>query len=323
MITEPVKTFSRKFMGYDTTAVDAHIEMLTAKQQLLIDDVESLRARLQESNEQTAALRKEVAALTDTSPAPHAVQQRMAKMLARAVDEVAEMQAEARAEADALIAAAEAEAQAAERRRDEVLADMAAQQEALEAEYRETKEKLDAELADMRAEAQAAIDEARRTAERECEQLLGDAKQGADHYRDTARRAVEEASAQRIKILEQLMSVLPRARGRPGRAAGRLRRAAGLGRRRRAGGGGRQGPRGLSVAGRRYRRRRVDPQAVRRPGPPDCRCGARLYRAPARGCRHPRAPEPADIQNPSAAIGFGVGDGACPLRSGVQPARPV
>ncbi|MGV7654311.1 cell division protein DivIVA, partial [Mycobacterium kansasii] len=62
-------------------------------------------------------------------------------------------------------------------------------------------------LADMRAEAQAAIDEARRTAERECEQLLGDAKQGADHYRDTARRAVEEASAQRIKILEQLMSV--------------------------------------------------------------------------------------------------------------------
>lgn len=79
MITEPVKTFSRKFMGYDTTAVDAHIEMLTAKQQLLIDDVESLRARLQESNEQTAALRKEVAALTDTSPAPHAVQQRMAR----------------------------------------------------------------------------------------------------------------------------------------------------------------------------------------------------------------------------------------------------
>ncbi|ETB13599.1 cell division protein DivIVA [Mycobacterium avium subsp. paratuberculosis 08-8281] len=207
VITEPVKTFSRKFMGYDTTAVDAHIEMLTAKQQLLIDDVESLRARLQESNEQTAALRKEVAALTDTSPAPHAVQQRMAKMLARAVDEVAEMQAEARAEADALIAAAEAEAQAAERKRDEVLADMAAQQEALEAEYRETKEKLDAELADMRAEAQAAIDEARRAAERECEQLLGDAKQGADHYRDTARRAVEEASVQRIKILEQLMSV--------------------------------------------------------------------------------------------------------------------
>lgn len=128
MITEPVKTFSRKFMGYDASAVDAHIEMLTTKQQLLLDDVESLRARLQESGEQTAALRKEVAALTDTSPSPHAMQKRMAKMLQRAVDEVAEMQAEARAEADALIAAAEAEAEAAERKRDEVLADMAAQQ---------------------------------------------------------------------------------------------------------------------------------------------------------------------------------------------------
>lgn len=207
MITEPVKTFSRKFMGYDASAVDAHIEMLTTKQQLLLDDVESLRARLQESGEQTAALRKEVAALTDTSPSPHAMQKRMAKMLQRAVDEVAEMQAEARAEADALIAAAEAETEAAERKRDEVLADMAAQQKALEAEYEQTKEKLDAELAEMRAETQAAIDEARRNAERECERLLGDAKQGADHYRDKARRAVDEATAQRIEILEQLMGV--------------------------------------------------------------------------------------------------------------------
>lgn len=207
MITEPVKTFSRKFMGYDTAAVDAHIEMLTTKQQLLLDDVESLRARLQESADQTAALRKEVAVLTDTSPSPHAVQQRMAKMLSRAVDEVAEMQAEARAEADAVIAAAEAEAEAAERKRDEVLADMAAQQKALEAEYAETKKRLDAELAEMRAETESAIKKARQEAERECEQLLGDAKNGADHYREKAQRAVDEATARRIKILEQLMGV--------------------------------------------------------------------------------------------------------------------
>ncbi|WP_406817549.1 cell division protein DivIVA [Mycobacterium sp. M23085] len=183
-------------MGYDAAAVDAHIEMLTTKQQLLLDDVESLRARLQESGDQTAALRKEVAVLTDTSPSPHAVQQRMAKMLSRAVDEVAEMQAEARAEADALIAAAEAEAEAAERKRDEVLADMAAQQKALEAEYQETKEKLEAELASLRADAQQAR-----------EQLLAEAKERADRDREEARRAVEEASRQRIKILEQLMGV--------------------------------------------------------------------------------------------------------------------
>ena len=47
MITEPAKTFTRKFMGYDAAAVDAHIETLTAKQRLLVDDVESLRARLE------------------------------------------------------------------------------------------------------------------------------------------------------------------------------------------------------------------------------------------------------------------------------------
>jgi cell division septum initiation protein DivIVA len=184
------------FRGYDPAAVDAHIEMLTAKQQLLVDDVESLRARLQESGDEAAALRKEVAVLTDTSPSPHAVQQRMAKMLRRAVDEVSEMQAEARAEAEALIAAAEAEAEATQRKREELLADMAAQQKALEAEYQETKAMLDADLASLRADAQKAR-----------EQLLADAKQRADRDRDEAQRAVNEATRQRIKILEQLMGV--------------------------------------------------------------------------------------------------------------------
>ena len=155
VITEPAKTFSRTFRGYDPAAVDAHIEMLTTKQQLLLDDVESLRARLKESGDEAAALRKEVAVLTDTSTAPHAMQQRMAKMLRRAVDEVSEMQAEARAEAEALIAAAEAEAEAEQRKHKELLADMAAQRNALEAECEETKEKLDAELASMRAETQS------------------------------------------------------------------------------------------------------------------------------------------------------------------------
>jgi cell division septum initiation protein DivIVA len=184
------------FRGYDPAAVDAHIEVLTTKQQLLLDDVESLRARLRESGDETVALRKEVAVLTDTSPSPHAMQERMAKMLRRAVDEVSEMQAEARAEAEALIAAAEAEAEATRRKRDEVLADMAAQQKALEAEYQETQEQLEAELASLRADAQQAR-----------EQLLAEAKQKADRDRDAARRAVDQAGQQRIKILEQLLGV--------------------------------------------------------------------------------------------------------------------
>ncbi len=196
MITEPARTFSRRFRGYDPAAVDAHIEMLTAKQQLLLDDVGSLRARLKESGSETAALRQEVAVLTDTSPSPHAMQQRMAKMLRRAVDEVAEMQAEARAEADALIAAAQAEADAAQREHEELLEDMASRLQAQEAEYEETKKKLEAELARMRAETQSTIDEARR-----------DARQEADQQREQARRAADESGQRRIKILEQLMDV--------------------------------------------------------------------------------------------------------------------
>jgi len=196
VITEPARTFTRMFRGYDPAAVDAHIEMLTTKQRLLLDDVESLRARLKESGDEAAALRKEVAVLTDTSPSPHAVQQRMAKMLRRAVDEAAEMQTEARAEADALIAAAAAEAEESQRQREELLADMAAERKALEAEYEETKEMLEAELAGLRDDAQRAR-----------EQLLADAKQRADRDREDARRAVDEAMQQRIKILQQLMGV--------------------------------------------------------------------------------------------------------------------
>ena len=120
MITEPAKVFSLISKGYDPAAVDAYIEKFITKQQLLLDDVESLRARLKESGDEAAALRievtvltDEVAVLTDTSPSPHAMQHRMAKMLRRAVDEVSEMQAEAQAEAEALIAAAEAKNEAA------------------------------------------------------------------------------------------------------------------------------------------------------------------------------------------------------------------
>lgn len=196
MEPESVRTFTRTFRGYDPAAVDAHIETLTIKQQLLLDDVESLRARLKDVGDDAAGLRKEVAVLTETSPSPHAVQQRMAKMLRQAVDEVAEMEAEARAEAEGLIAAAEAEAEATQQKRQEVLADMAAQREALDAEYEETKRKYDAELAGLRADAQ-----------QEREQLLADAIQEADHYREQARRAVEEATQQRILVLERLMGV--------------------------------------------------------------------------------------------------------------------
>ncbi|OBI00515.1 DivIVA domain-containing protein [Mycobacterium sp. E2733] len=207
MITEPAKTFSRVFRGYDPAAVDAFIEVLLAKQKLLIDEVQNQRTRRNECGDEAAALRievaclkDEVAVLSDISPSPYAMQHWMAKMMRRAVDETSRMQAEARAEAEALIALAEAEAETARRERREMLEDMAAQRKALETECQETRNKLDAELARMRAEAQSEIDEAWQDAKHERDQLLTDAQ-------EQARRAVDEASQQRIMILEELTGV--------------------------------------------------------------------------------------------------------------------
>ncbi|HEY1840495.1 MAG TPA: cell division protein DivIVA [Mycobacterium sp.] len=198
MVVEPesANTFARRFRGYDPAAVDAHMEMLTTKQQLVLDDVESLRARLKELGDEAAGLRKEAALLTETSPAPHAMQQRMANMLRRAVDEVAEMQTEARAEAAALIAAAEAEIEVEQLKHEDRLAELVARQEAMEAAHAESKEKLEAELAGIREDA-----------EQEREQLLADVRLEADHYREQARRSADDATQQRVKVLEQLMGV--------------------------------------------------------------------------------------------------------------------
>ena len=207
MEPEAARRFSRTLGGYKPAAVDAYIEMLTTKQQLLLDDVESLRARLMGIEDEAAALRNEVDLLTETSPSPHAVQQRMAKMLRSAVGDISEMQAEAKAEAAALIAQAKAEAEAEQQKHMALLADLGEQLKSREAEYAEAKEKLGAELDRMSAETQSAIAEAWQDAQQERAQLIADAKLEADHYREQARQAVDEASQQRIEILEQLMGV--------------------------------------------------------------------------------------------------------------------
>jgi len=202
---EPAATFSRKFRGYDPGAVDTQIELLTTKQQLLLDDVEILRARLKAAADDAAALRKENAILTDTSPSPHAAQKRMAQMLRRAVEEVEEMRAEARAEADAVIADAEAEMQAEQRKHEDLLADMADRLKTQEVEYKETKEKLDADLTALRTEKETAIEEAWQKAQQERDRLLAEANEEATRLREQARNELGEARQKRIKILEQLM----------------------------------------------------------------------------------------------------------------------
>jgi cell division septum initiation protein DivIVA len=196
LTTEPAQMFTRTLWGYNPSAVDAHIEVLTTKQQFLFNDVESLRARLKDSADELAAVRKEVAVLIDTSSSPHALQERMAKMLRQAVDEVSEMRAEAQAEAAALVAAAEVEAEATKQKLKDELAELDGQKKALKAEYHETKKALEAEISGMRADA-----------EQQRERLLADAKEEADDYREQVKAAVDEASRQRLKVLEQLMDV--------------------------------------------------------------------------------------------------------------------
>lgn len=204
---EPAKSFTRTFRGYEPTAVDASIEAFTTKQQFLLNDIESLRGRLRERDREVTVLRKELADLVETSNTPRAMQQRMAMMLQRAVDEVSEMQTEARAEAQALIAEAAAEVDAEQRKHRELLADMVEQKDALSAEYEAAKKDLDEELAAKRAESQSAIEGAKQDAQVQREQLLADAKQEADFYREQARREAQEAREQRVRVLEQLMGV--------------------------------------------------------------------------------------------------------------------
>jgi cytochrome c556 len=188
--------------------------VLLAKQKFLIDEVQNLRTQRNESADEAAALRievaclnDEVAVLSDTSPSPYAMQHRMAKLLRRALDEISQMQGESRAEIAALIAAAEAERDAAQREHRELLADVAAQRKALEAECATTRKEFDAELVNMRAEAQSLVDEAWQQAQDEREQLLADAKQRARHTDEQARKVLAEANQQRIMILEELMGV--------------------------------------------------------------------------------------------------------------------
>jgi cell division septum initiation protein DivIVA len=204
---ESAKPFPRTFWGYRPTQVDAAIEALTTKQQFLLNDVESLRARLQERDREIAVLRTEMADLIETSPTPQAMQRRMAAMLQRTVDEISQMQAEARAEAEAVIATAKAEADVEQQKHRDVIAELTAKRDALAAEYDDTKKNLDAELAKMRAEARSELDGERQDAQQEREQLLADAKQEADFYREKAQRAVKQARDQQIRVLEQLMGV--------------------------------------------------------------------------------------------------------------------
>ncbi|HKV18368.1 MAG TPA: cell division protein DivIVA, partial [Mycobacterium sp.] len=67
MTTESAHSFPRSIFGYSPAAVHAALESLTTKQQFLVNDVESLRGRLQERAREVSVLRTELADLVETS----------------------------------------------------------------------------------------------------------------------------------------------------------------------------------------------------------------------------------------------------------------
>lgn len=124
-LNESTRNFTRTRNGYDPIEVNEYISRLTIMHQSGLNDVETLKSRLEDATKQISSLKDEVTTLSDTSPSAHAMTDRMAKMLRIAVDEVAEMQNEARTESAALIASAKADAEAMRTKHKELLADMA------------------------------------------------------------------------------------------------------------------------------------------------------------------------------------------------------
>ena len=247
--------------------------MLATKQQLLLDDVESLRTRLKDLGDEAAALRKEVDAPHRHLTAPHAVQQRMAQMLRRAVGDVAEMHAEAQAEAAALVAAGsrpKSEADAAKTER--AIGGPWQQSEIAGNRLCGSQGKARAELDRLSAETHRRSLTRGRTL-RKREQLLADAKLAADHYREQARQAIEEAMQQRIKVLEQLMGVYRDLEGVPATLESAYQELKNP-----ADSAGQASPQKACPGRVRYSRRRVDParQAHRRASAADSRCSPRI-----------------------------------------------
>ncbi|YCU76591.1 DivIVA domain-containing protein [Mycobacteroides abscessus] len=253
-LNESTRNFTRTRNGYDPIEVNEYISRLTIMHQSGLNDVETLKSRLEDATKQISSLKDEVTTLSDTSPSAHAMTDRMAKMLRIAVDEVAEMQNEARTESAALIASASVDAEAMRTKHKELLADMAARQSALETEYTEVmarareeanqivaqavseserlraaeakrREKaeteLDEELTKLRTDTQSAVDEQRRSIQGECEKRLADAKDEADRRLRLADEQIERRLDQARRSVEEIgqqrISILEQLMGVHGR----------------------------------------------------------------------------------------------------------
>lgn len=243
--------FGRVRNGYDPAAVDELIGEMSYVQQGLQQEVESLRTQLDQSSAQVAELHQQLndtsaqvvqlnherAALTESSQAPQAMTDRIAKMLRVAVDEVSEMQYEARLEAESMIANAQAEAETARTQARQNLAELAARQRAMETEYAEVmsrardeaariiaqavsesermrevealrrqqaEEELTAELSRLRRETEARVEEQIRTTAQECEIRVLDAKAEAERRLRVVNEQIDRRLQETRRSLEEI-----------------------------------------------------------------------------------------------------------------------
>ena len=243
--------FGRVRNGYDPAAVDELIGEMSYVQQGLQQEVESLRAQLEQSSSQVAELHQQLndtsaqvaqlhherASLSESSQAPQAMTDRIAKMLRVAVDEVSEMQYEARLEAESMIANAQAEAGTARTQARQNLAELAARQRAMETEYAEVmsrardeaariiaqavsesermrevealrrqqaEEELTTELTRLRRETEARVDEQIRTTAQECEIRVLDAKAEAERRLRVVNEQIDRRLQETRRSLEDI-----------------------------------------------------------------------------------------------------------------------
>lgn len=235
--------FPRIRNGYDPSIVDEFVHESGLVQRAMQQELDSLRtqltettAELQSTSTQVARLRQETAALTDTSPAPQAMTDRIAKMLRVAVDEVSEMQYESRLEAESMLATAQTEADGIQAKARQLLAEIEARQRAMESEYAEVMNKareeaaritaqavsesermrevenlrreqaeseLTSELAKLRRETELRVEELTRSTNQECELRLLNAKQEAERRLRVANEQIDRRLQDARRALDE------------------------------------------------------------------------------------------------------------------------
>lgn len=231
--------FPRVRHGYDPESVDPYVDELGRANREYVQEIELLRSQLREMTTEITRMRHEATVMSDSSPTPKAMTDRIAKMLRLAVDEVSEMQFEARQESEQLLALAQAEADASLAKSRQMIAELSSRQRALETEYAEVmtkareeaaritaeavndaerarqvdalrrqqaEDELDSELLRMRRETETRLEEQLRLTTQECEARLLDAKAESERRIRVAGEQIDRRLQEARRALDSITS---------------------------------------------------------------------------------------------------------------------